>query len=95
VTYWCPNCQQRKAPTTPAWAAADAPTPVDLHNARDRLRTPPFSFDDTGDVSGEIDEEQIVPALERHPAAQRLLGGFTPRGPEPSFVDPLLGRESS
>jgi endonuclease-8 len=95
VTYWCPSCQEYKASATPAWAAADAPTPVDLHNARDRLRTPPVSFDDTGDLSGEIDEEQVLPALERHPAAQRLLGGFTPRGPEPSYVDPLLGRESS
>ena len=95
VTYWCPDCQQREVPVTPAWAADDAPTPVDLHTARDRLRTPPVSFDDTGDLSGEIDDEEIQPALERHPAAQRLLDGFTPRGPEPSFVDPLLGRESS
>ena len=50
-------------------------------------------FDDTGDVSGPIDPADVVPALERHPASQALLAGFQPRGPEPIFVDPLLGRE--
>ena len=72
---------------------ADAPTPVDLVNARDRRRPPPVLFDDTGDISGPIDPADVVPALERHPASQALLAGFQPRGPEPIFVDPLLGRE--
>jgi hypothetical protein len=93
VTYWCPECQQRQVPLVPAWARADAPTPVDLVTARDRRRPPPVVFDDTGDISGPIDPADVVPALERHPASQALLAGFQPRGPEPIFVDPLLGRE--
>jgi len=93
VTYWCPVCQQRQGPVVPAWARADAPTPVDLVTARDRRRPPPVVFDDTGDISGPIDPDDVVPALERHPASQALLAGFQPRGPEPIFVDPLLGRE--
>jgi endonuclease-8 len=96
VTYWCPECQPREAPQLPAWAQADAPTPVDLDTARER-RGPAgeWSTDATGDVSGPVDPADLVPALERHPAGKRLLDGFAPRGPEPSYVDPLLGRESS
>jgi hypothetical protein len=93
VTYWCPLCQQRQDPLIPEWARADAPTPVDLMTARDRRRITPATFDDTGDVSGPVDPYDVVPALERHPASQRLLAGFQPRGPEPIFVDPLLARE--
>jgi endonuclease-8 len=90
VTYWCEGCQRRGVP---AWAHSDAPTPVDLQRARQRRRSP-VTVDDTGDVSGPIDDGEVVPALERHPAAARLLGGFAPRGPAPSYVDPLLGREA-
>ena len=68
MTYWCPLCQQRQDPLVPAWARADAPTPVDLVTARDRRRPPPVVFDDTGDISGPIDPADVVPALERHPA---------------------------
>ncbi|HEY8094147.1 MAG TPA: DNA-formamidopyrimidine glycosylase family protein [Acidimicrobiales bacterium] len=95
VTYWCPDCQQRQDAVVPAWARADAPTPVDFDTARQRRRPPPVSFDDTGDVSGPIDPAEVAPALERHPASRRLLDGFQPRGPEPSYVDPLLGREEA
>ena len=100
VTYWCEGCQELRSPAVPAWAHADAPTPVDLQRARERRREPFPSGDDTGDitgditgdVSGPIDDRDVAPALERHPAAAHLLGGFAPRGPAPSYVDPLLGR---
>ncbi len=93
VTYWCPDCQRQQAPGLPAWAQDDAPTPVDFDTARERRR--PFSFDDSGDVSGPVDPEAVRPALERHPASQRLLEGFVPRGLEPSHVDPLLRRDEA
>jgi endonuclease-8 len=95
VTYWCDGCQERRERHVPAWARGDAPTPVDLDAAKERRRHPPPFVDDSREVSGPIDQEDVVPALERHPASQRLLGGFAPRGPQPSYVDPLLGREQA
>jgi endonuclease-8 len=92
VTYWCDNCQERIDLDRQEWSRAGAPTPVDLASAKERRR-PPVLFDDSGDLTGPVDHEQVAPALERHPASQRLLSGFPPRGPEPHFVDPLLGRE--
>jgi hypothetical protein len=113
VTYWCRACQELRTPLLPAWAQADAPTPVDLAAAKERRRggrslgrngdtndtgdlfAGAFA-DDSGELSGPIyaaDPLDVIPALERHPASQRLLAGFPPRGPAPSYVDPLLGRE--
>jgi endonuclease-8 len=95
VTYWCDGCQELRRPHVPAWARDDAPTPVDFELAKERRRYPPPFADDSGEVSGPIDEGDVAPSLERHPASARLLQGFSPRGPEPSYVDPLLGREQS
>jgi len=119
VTYWCRACQELRTPSLPAWAQADAPTPVDLEAAKERRRRSRSAgdmrsmsdtgrtgdaddlfdgafADDSGELSGPIsavDPVDVIPALERHPASQRLLAGFPPRGPAPSYVDPLLGRE--
>ncbi len=93
VTYWCDGCQEERQLQYPAWARRDAPTPVDLKSAKERRHRPPLAADESGEVTGPIDPRDVVPALERHPASQRLLADFAPRGPEPSYVDPLLGRE--
>jgi endonuclease-8 len=93
VTYWCDACQALHAPRVPEWGSGDAPTPVDLERVRERRHLRQPVIDDTGDFSGPIDDAEVAPALERHPASARLLEGFSPRGPAPSYVDPLLGRE--